>query len=283
MTMHVITPVHNRAAVSERFARALAGQRCRDFQLVLVDDGCTDDTVARIRAAIGDERLTMLRGAGDLWWAGALQLAYRHLLACGLADGDAVLICNDDVEFDDDFLHQGHAVLAQHPDACIQALGRDTASGCDDHGAVVDVERLDFRGARPGEAPNCLSTRGLLMSARTFERSGGFRPRWLPHYLSDYEFTLRLRRQGVPLIVSDRFQARVRFDLTGIDAPTGSSARALWRQSFSRRAKFNPLHWSAFIVMACPARVVPGQLARLWLRFGSSLLRASRRSAGAAR
>jgi GT2 family glycosyltransferase len=280
--LHIVVPVHNRAAVTERLAAALARQTMSQFRLLLIDDGCTDDTVSRVLARLGAQCVRVLRGNGDLWWAGALQLAYEQLCAEVLDEGDAVLILNDDVEVDDDFLQQGLTVLAESPGACIQAIGLDTATGTADRGAVVDLARLHFRAARSGEAPNCLSTRGLLMSARSFTRSGGLRPRWLPHYLSDYEFTLRLRRQGRPLIVDERFRARVHFELTGLDVPDLSSPRALWQQAFSNRAKFNPKHWSAFVVMACPSYMMPLHLLGIWKRFACLLARATRSPAGAA-
>jgi GT2 family glycosyltransferase len=280
--LHIIVPVHNRAAVTERLAAALARQTVTQFRLLLVDDGCTDDTVARVLTRLEAPRVRVLRGDGNLWWAGALQLAHDLLCAEPLADNDAVLILNDDVECDDDFLRQGMAVLAESPDSCIQAIGFDMATGTADRGAVANLARLEFRAAHMGEAPNCLSTRGLLMSGRSFKNSGGLRPRWLPHYLSDYEFTLRLRRQGRPLIVDERFQARVRFELTGLDVPDLSSPRALWQQAFSNRAKFNPKHWSAFVLMACPAHTIALHLLRIWVRFACLLARAARSPAGAA-
>jgi len=129
VTLHIIVPVHNRAAVSERFAAAIGRQTLREFRLLLVDDGCTDDTVERVRAQVGDQRLLVLNGDGNLWWAGSLQMAYDHLLTEMIGAADAVLIINDDVGFDDDFLEQGLAVLATNRDACIQAIGIDRTSG----------------------------------------------------------------------------------------------------------------------------------------------------------
>jgi len=276
MMLHVVVPVHNRAAVTARFAAALARQLLREFRMVLIDDGCTDDTLLRVREQFGTDRLLVLRGDGTLWWAGALQLAYERLCADPIDDSDAVLIVNDDVSFADDFLQQGLAVLAEHPDACIQAIGIDRPNGTVDRGVIADLRRLDFRPACAGEEPNCLATRGLLMRAATFKASGGLRPRWLPHYLSDYEFTLRLQRQGARLMVDERFCAEVASELTGLDAPSAASVRALLTQAFSNRAKFNPKHWSAFVMMVCPLSSMPGQLARIWLRFARSLLRAAR-------
>jgi GT2 family glycosyltransferase len=270
--LHVIVPVHNRAAVTACFAEALARQDRDDYSLLLVDDGCTDDTVAVVKQAIPPGRVTVLTGHGQLWWAGALQLAYDHLCHAPTHDADAVLIINDDVTFAPDFLTRGLTLLADHPDACIQAMGVDRASGAVDRGAIADVVRLRFRPAAPGETANCLSTRGLLMSARTFRASDGFRPRWLPHYLSDYEYTLRLRRRGTPLLVDDRFQATVDFGLTGLSRPAATGPGQIWSDSLSNRAKFNPKHWTALALLVCPLWVMPWHIVRIWGGFARALL-----------
>ena len=203
--LHVVLPVHNRRPVTEDFVRALRAQTIDAFRMVLVDDGCTDGTVEAVQSLLPVERLVVLRGDGQLWWAGALQRAWQMLSALPSGDSDAVLIINDDVGIEPGFLAAGLEVLSERPRACVQALGVDKSTGVRDVGAVADLRRLSFRPAAEAEAPSCLSTRGLLMSLRTFTQSGGFRPDRLPHYLSDYEFTLRLARDGVQLLVDPRF------------------------------------------------------------------------------
>jgi GT2 family glycosyltransferase len=272
--IHIVLPVHNRAAVTAEFAAALSCQDMGDYRLLLVDDGCSDDTIERVRRLIEPQRLHVLRGDGNLWWAGALQLAYEHLRATPVAGDDAVLILNDDVGFAPDFLRRALEVLSEHPDAAIQAVGHDLITGSVDRGAVVDLLALRFRAATAMQPANCLSTRGLLMRASTFQRSGGFRPQRLPHYLSDYEFTLRLRRQGVRLHSDDRFHAAVRLELTGQAAYRRDSLGAFWSEAFSNRAKYNPRHMSWFIILTCPPWVVPMHLARVWLYFGRAALHA---------
>jgi GT2 family glycosyltransferase len=109
------------------------------------------------------------------------------------------------------------------------------------------------------------------MRADAFVNSGGFRPHWLPHYLSDYEFTLRMRRQGMRLMTDPSFRLEGDLQLTGTERYGGRGLRQFWSRTFSNRAKFNPIHWSAFIVLACPMWVVPIQLLRVWARFGIAL------------
>lgn len=270
--LHIVLPVHNRAAITARFLAALAAQHAvDDYVLVLVDDGCTDDTVARARRSLPPERLQVLQGDGQLWWAGALQRAYEHLRTRCRPD-DAVLLINDDVHFAPDFLAHGLRLLAAEPGSCFQAVAVDPVTGTEGHGVVADMRRLTFRPAVPGEVPNCLATRGLLMRGAVFLRSGGFRPRWLPHYLSDYEFTLRLHRQGVPLRCDAAFRAEFDAAATGDERYARDGLRRCWTRAFSNRAKYNPLHWSAFVVMVCPPASVARHLVGIWGRFARALL-----------
>jgi len=273
--LHVVLPVHDRCAVTAGFVRALRAQTYTDYRLLLIDVGCTDGTADMVSSLLPARQLVVLHGNGQLWWAGALQHAYEHLSEHALQPDDAVLIINDDVTFAPGFLGDGMTVLAANQGACIQALATDGDGQVVDRGTVADTARLRFHAAQPGEAPNCLSTRGLLMDAATFLHSGGFRPRWLPHYLSDYEFTLRLRRQGVRLMVDPRFALQASLEMTGLSAPPTTDARAVWTNAFSNRAKFNPKHWSAFVLMVCPPHRAPMHLLRIWAGFARTFLSAA--------
>lgn len=273
--IHILMPVHNRADVTARFLASLVAQRRQDYCLWLVDDGCTDDTVARTVALVPQGRLRVLHGDGNLWWAGALQMGYEALCSYPANEEDAVLIVNDDMAFEADFLEQGMAVLAENPAAAIQAVGVDNATKSVDSGAVANLYRLSFRPASPGEPANCLSTRGLIMQYRVFKHSGGFRPDRLPHYLSDYEFTLRLRRRGVPLLCDARFHARVNLEMTGDSTYSKAGFAEARAAAFSNRSKYNPRHWTQFVLMVCPPVVVPFQLLRIWGRFVIAMARSS--------
>jgi GT2 family glycosyltransferase len=276
VTIHIVLPVHDRIEITRQFVTALNTQHYSDWSLLLVDDGCTDGTVEMVRARIDTARLQVLKGDGTLWWAGALQLAFRHLRAASLGKDDQVLLINDDTEFEPDFLGIGAELLRQNPLACIQALGIDRTTGRKAGGVVADLRRLEFRAAAGGESPNCLATRGLLMAASIFLASGGFRPRWLPHYLSDYEFTMRLHRQGVQLLCLDQFRLQYDAATTGTDGFAVGGIRSFWSSAFTNRAKLNPKHWSAFALLACPPGAVPLHLLRIWARFGRSLWTAAR-------
>jgi glycosyltransferase involved in cell wall biosynthesis len=56
----VVMPVYNRASIVERAIRSVLGQDFADFELIVVDDGSTDDTPSVVRS-IKDSRLNYIR------------------------------------------------------------------------------------------------------------------------------------------------------------------------------------------------------------------------------
>jgi len=56
----VVIPVFNRPASVRRAIESVLAQTCQDFEIVVVDDGSTDTTVAAV-AALADPRITVIR------------------------------------------------------------------------------------------------------------------------------------------------------------------------------------------------------------------------------
>ena len=139
-------------------------------------------------------------------------------------------------------------------------------------GVRIDWRRLEFSGVLEGESVNCFSTRGLFIRARDFLAVGHFHPILLPHNLSDYEYTIRARRRGFGFATDPAVRLAYNAMTTSSrDVPTDSVRRYL-RWTLSTRSVANPVYWSSFLVLACPPRLVPRNLARIWRRFLGGLL-----------
>lgn len=74
----VLTTAKNGADFIDDYTRAWKSQSCRDFEIVFVDDGSTDDTKAKIRAAWRDDpRLRLIESEG-IGRSAALNLALAN-------------------------------------------------------------------------------------------------------------------------------------------------------------------------------------------------------------
>ena len=272
-TIYVLAPVHNRRALTERFARCLATQTDQAFHLVLVDDGSTDGTAETVLSILPSA--TVIRGTGDWWWAGSLERAREWLQRRPVRPDDLVLIANDDTAFGPEFLARARAVLASSPRTLLLAAPRGPDGTPLPSGAVrVDWSSLSLEPATPDRA-DCCPTRGLFLLASDFLGLGSFHTVLLPHYLSDYEFTLRASRQGYRFASDDSVWLEKNELATGIRARDLTSVRAYLRSVLTIKATKNPLYWSSFVLLAAPRRSVVRNLVRVWRRFAGGLLRAA--------
>jgi len=266
----ILLPVHNRRATTVRCVEMLRAQTRRDFRLVLVDDGSSDGTAAAVQAVW--PAVEIVTGRGDWWWAGSLQQGCRHLARNGVAGDDVVLLLNDDIVIGPEFLAQALAEFSSLPDTLLLARQVDAQTGADidfGGGLHADLRELRFTAARDPAQINCLPTRGLFLRWRDLGRVGGFRPEWLPHYLSDYEFTLRAAARGLALRVARTATLGVSLAQSGRSlADVG--AESWWRRltlALSPRFKDNPRTWSAFVWLAVPPARKPYLWLKIWIHF----------------
>ena len=259
----VLLPVHNRRDTTALFIRCLLAQSYANWHLLLIDDGSTDGTADMVRREVS--RLSVLRGDGNWWWGGALHQGYLWLTRHDEHRDDLVLIINDDTEFAPDFLER--AVRAMRPRSLLLAQLYDQAWEFVEAGVRWDWRKLNWAAVKETDGLNCFSTRGLFLWARDFCEIGGFHPVLLPHYLSDYEFTMRAHRKGFALISSPEVRLCHNELLAGIRSQEVLSIMQHIRTELSIKSTSNPLYWTSFILLACPLRHVPANLAIVWRNF----------------
>jgi GT2 family glycosyltransferase len=189
----VLAPVHNRRAITEKFVRNLKSQTYPNWHLILVDDGSTDGTAEMVTSLLPEA--IILRGTGNWWWAGSLEKAYRWLRSTDTKAGSVIVIMNDDTEFDAGFLAAGVAALQPRSMLLARQYSFETEELLE-VGVQWDWRTLICKSVKEAYAINCHPTRGLFFYFSVMVETGGFHPYLLPHYLSDYEYTIRARRIG---------------------------------------------------------------------------------------
>src|ERR687887_1081438 len=108
MKVTVVIPTYNRSHVVDRAVRSALAQTHRDVEIIVVDDGSTDDTAARVRT-FTDPRVRHVarphRGVSAARNAGV-----------ALATTDVVAFLDSDDVWRPDKLERELAFLAAHPD-----------------------------------------------------------------------------------------------------------------------------------------------------------------------
>ena len=261
--VYIILPVHNRRVITEKFVDCLAAQSYSNYHLVLIDDGSTDGTSAMVDAKIG--QLTIIRGQGDWWWAGSLQQGIDWLNKQGVNDRDIVMFANDDIVFEADFLAIAVALLEDRGGMLLPQVFDEKVGAPVETGIAADINKLSFKVASSPEQINCLPTRGLFTRLETIQKIGGFYPRLLPHYLSDYEYTIRAGRRGVVLSTSSKLTIRFDDKATGFRSFDNLSLVDFIKRYFSIKSAANPIYWTTFILLTEPVMHALWHVLRIWL------------------
>lgn len=261
--VYILLPVHDRKQHTRKFIDSLKGQVFQDYHLLLIDDGSSDGTEDMVRGELPPEKLTVIRGNGEWWWAGSLQQGIDYLKDRTPHPEDVILMINDDVSFDENFLLEGVEYLRGQLNTMVLAQFHDPSSDLIlETGIEADLNWMKFKEAESADRINCLSTRGLFTSWRVIEAVGGFYTVLLPHYFSDYEYTIRAKRKGISLRTSSKIVLSPCLEETGFR----DECHGGWTidKLFSKKSAVNPLYASVFVLLACRVWAVPYGLIKVW-------------------
>jgi GT2 family glycosyltransferase len=225
-------------------------QTLRAYHLLLIDDGSTDGTSEYVKQSI--DNCTVIQGKGSWWWAGSLQQGYKWLKINGGAD-DLVLIINDDVVIPSDYLEIGSELMGRKSKSltytiCYSMQTKELFWS----GIHIEWRAYSFSPNARKELVNCASTRGLFLRVKDFLEIGGFHPRLLPQYFSDYEFTYRAFRKGYTFDSSPNLNLLMDESSSGFRSMGSDGLFPFLKKYFSRKNPSNPLPQLMFVALACP-------------------------------
>ena len=190
----VVIPTHHRCALLTRALRSATSQHDAAVQIIVVDDGSTDDTYATV-AGLADDRICVVRHERPLGVSAARNRGIAE------ADGEWIAFLDDDDLWAPDKLRLQVASA--------EATGRDWSYG----GSVTLLPTLEISGAGPppsaeaacrdlplrnivpGGASNVVVRRRLLKRVGTFDPS-------LRH-MSDWDLWIRLGIAGPPAVIDE--------------------------------------------------------------------------------
>jgi glycosyltransferase involved in cell wall biosynthesis len=164
----VVIPLYNKAHTIQRTLGTVLNQTFRDFEVVIVDDGSTDNGAVLIRETVTDPRVRIVEqvnmGVSSARNNGVLHSKYDYI---AFLDGDD--------EWLPGYLAKMHEAIALHPDACMFCCaGTVTAKDCEvtriAHKYKGMIKEIDFF-----ENPHIfLHTSAAVVRKDMFNKAGGF-------------------------------------------------------------------------------------------------------------
>jgi N-acetylglucosaminyl-diphospho-decaprenol L-rhamnosyltransferase len=270
--IYVVVPVFNRKSYTERILYCMRRQTFRNFQVIVVDDGSTDGTTEMISEQFREVQL--LRGNGNLWWTGAINVGIRHAMTKA-SETDAILVINDDLEVDPDYLEILYTFWQSRPKTLIGSVCVDVDNPeiIVNGGVLINWWTAKYR--RVNHNMNLsdfekyysidvsyLTGRGVLIPIRVFHEVGLYDDKHFQQ-CGDTELPVRAKNIGYHLIVSyaaivkshvgasdninvsDRYTLR---DLRNYFFSTKSNFRLKYHFFFSLNTATNPFQFISFLM-----------------------------------
>ncbi len=185
----VLMPVYNAEAFIDQAVRSIRGQSFTDFELIIVDDGSSDDSLAILREHAQEDRRITLISRPNTGLVGALNEMADVARSPLLARMDA-----DDIALPDRFQRQLDW-FSRHPrTVCLGGrveLIAESGQPLESPDPVTGNDRIQQE-ALAGRTP--LSHPAVMMRAEAFQQVGGYRDEAYP--AEDLDLFLRLGELG---------------------------------------------------------------------------------------
>src|SRR5712692_1687160 len=203
----VVIPTYNRWEEARATLAALTRSEYKNFEVVLVDDGCTDGTADNCRREFPDVHL--LRGDGNLWWSGAINKGVAFALD---RNADAIVWLNDDNRVEPETLSwmvESFERLGDRSIVCARTKATDTR--LDEW--VGDPPRWhpEFGKWQPPDlsaedvpVKHPPGGRGVLIPAQSFREIGLVDSQAFPHHWADHDFHYRAMKAGYRYFIAPK-------------------------------------------------------------------------------
>jgi GT2 family glycosyltransferase len=215
--IYLVIPVFNRLNYTIDCIESLQKQSYADFSIVVVDDGSTDGTYEYIRKNY--PAVTILKGDGNLWWTGAINMGVKYVLSNGASEKDFVLTLNNDLVVPVDYLEKLLENYGQNSPCLVGSVSVDihNPENVDYCGVKWDkfsakqrpaiklpIRLHELQSVSQTVETDLLPGRGVLIPVSVFGKIGLYDLVSFPHYAADEDFSLRAKNEGYRLVISSK-------------------------------------------------------------------------------
>jgi len=220
----VIVPAYNAASTLTATVRGVLNQSCSDFELILLNDGSTDDTLhVMLTLAASDQRIKVISHDNK-------GVAGSRNVGIDCSRGRLIAFLDADDQWYPTKLSEHYALHVRSPDldisfARIAFVPEERAGGASARTeSTVPAGRIGVL-QLIGENPVCTAS-NLVVARACFERIGGFVAGM--SYAEDQEWLVRAASQGATIEGIDRLLVDYHMSAQGLSSDLGRM-HAGWR------------------------------------------------------
>ena len=212
----VLIPIHNglsftRVALSNlRLAADKTNLDKLNVKQIVIDDGSTDGSYDAIKNEFSE--VTVLKGDGNLWWSGAINMGAKHALErMGV---EYLLLWNNDIVFSDDYFENlfnmldktdpgtiiGSKILVKEQPDLVWSMGGYFNPKTGKYGMYGYYDR-DTEEYGLIKSVDWLTGMGTLIPRKVVDKIGYWDSINFPQYHGDSDFTYRAKLAGFDLLV----------------------------------------------------------------------------------
>lgn len=261
--IYIVIPVFNRWHFTQACIARLQQQTYKDFKIIVVDDGSTDGTSEKL--AIKHPEIAVLRGDGNLWWTGSINLGITYALKM---DAQYILSLNNDTLPSSNYLEELMFAAVKKPSALIGSTGINTSTGeinfCGERIKWLTDSTKDLKTEIIPEKKGQLLEvthfpgRGLLIPKKVFEKIGLFDQKVFPHYMADYDFTLRSTKAGFKIFCSVDAKLGTYPEASGANQLMAKKTWQNYKEHlFGMKGAANLKYYFTYVIRHCPWYKLP--------------------------
>ncbi len=214
MLLTILLPVHNGLDYTNKNLTDLLVQKDKasiyDVKIIVIDDGSTDGTYDWIRDNFPE--VIVLKGNGDLWWSGAINVGARY--AFDILNTDFILLWNNDVFADEKYFGELNNILITNNKNTIigsKIMVYEDPELIWSMGGYFNPEngRYDMYGYYERDSSlfskiyevDWLPGMGTILPKSAIEKIGYWDNVNFPQYHGDSDYTYRAKTNGFKLLV----------------------------------------------------------------------------------
>ena len=210
MSIAVLMTCHNRVETTLSCLRRLVPQLSPGDDVILVDDGSTDGTGARVRVEF--PTIHVIDADGSLYWAKGMRLAWDVAEKSGTYD--FYLWLNDDVELYEKSMvsvFEDWKSIGDNTAVLVGACGFD---GKCTYGATDSSDRKIVPNGGLQLASGWLNGNFVLVPSAAYKKVGKISSDY-SHARADYDYAERLKLANIPFYVTSKYVGACPFDFDG--------------------------------------------------------------------